>query len=79
MQVCVGGGGVVLTSWEVFIDRPVVHLECGVTPVSGKAYHMVQPVIHWCAILSHADVHCADVKRHTNLPLFLEEKNESFI
>lgn len=57
----------------MFVDGPVVHLEGGVAPIPGEPHHMVLPVIHRGAALSHTDVHRANVKRHTDLPLFLEE------
>lgn len=61
------------TCGEVFIDRPVVHLQGGVTPVPGESDQMVFAIVYGRGCLLNADVHCPDVERHTHFALFLEK------
>lgn len=65
------------TCWEVFIDWPVIHLQCSIATIPGKADNMILSIIYWGATLLHTDVHCANVKGYSNLALLLKErKNE---
>lgn len=64
----------VCTCWEVFIDWPVIHLQCSIATIPGKADNMILSIIYWGATLLHTDVHCANVKGYSNLALLLKER-----
>lgn len=63
------------TCWEVFINRPVIHLQRSIATISGKADNMILSIIYWGTTLFHTDVHCANVECHSNLALLLKREN----
>lgn len=64
------------TRGEVLIDRPVVHLQSGVTPVPGEAHQVVFAIVDGGAGLLHADVHCPDVEGHADFALLLDKERD---
>lgn len=60
----------------MLIDRPVVHLQSGVTPVPGEAHQVVFAVVDGGASLLHADVHRPDVEGHADFALLLEKRDK---
>lgn len=58
----------------MLIDRPVVHLQSGITPVPGEANQVVFAIVDGGAGLLHADVYCTDVEGHANFALLLKKR-----
>lgn len=56
----------------MFIDRPVIHLQCSIATISGETDNVILPIIHWGAAFLHADIHCADVEGHSDFALLLK-------
>lgn len=65
------------TCREVFIDGPVIHLQCSITTIPGEADHMIFPIIHWDTALLHTDIHSANVECHSNFALLLKKKQKN--
>lgn len=61
-----------LTWGEVLVDGPVVHLKCGIAPISGEAHYVVLAVIYCHTALLHDDVNRTDVEYDSNFALLLE-------
>lgn len=63
------------TWWEVFINGPVIHLQCSIPTISGETDNVILPIIHWGAAFLHTDIHCANVEGHSNFALLLKWEN----
>lgn len=55
----------------MFIYWPVVHLQCGIAAISGKAHHVIFAVIDRGSLFLDGDVHGADIEDNSNFSLFL--------
>lgn len=58
----------------MFIDWPVVHLQCSIPTIPSEADNMILAIIHRGTAFLHTDVHCANVERHSNFALLLQLK-----